>query len=50
MMGFHLGAVAALFFFNWKAVAVAAVLWFISGALGIGMPSCSASTQTNKIA
>jgi fatty-acid desaturase len=34
---FHLGAVAALFFFSWKALAVAAVLWFISICMGIGM-------------
>ncbi len=34
---FHLGAIAALFLFTWKALAVAAVLWWISGSLGIGM-------------
>ncbi len=34
---FHLGAIAALFFFSWKLVALAAILWWISGSLGIGM-------------
>jgi fatty-acid desaturase len=34
---FHVGAVAALFFFTWKALFVAMVLWWISGSLGIGM-------------
>jgi stearoyl-CoA desaturase (delta-9 desaturase) len=37
MTAFHLGAVAALFFFSWKAVAVAAALWWISGSWGIGL-------------
>jgi stearoyl-CoA desaturase (delta-9 desaturase) len=37
MMAFHLGAIAALFFFTWKALATAIVLWWISGSLGIGM-------------
>lgn len=37
MAMFHLGAVAALFFFTWKALAVALFLWWISGSLGIGM-------------
>src|SRR3954464_15867467 len=37
MAAFHIGAVAALFFFSWKAVALAAFLWWISGSLGIGM-------------
>jgi fatty-acid desaturase len=37
MILFHLGAVAAIFFFTWKALAVAIVLWWISGSLGIGM-------------
>jgi fatty-acid desaturase len=37
MAAFHLGAVAALFFFTWKAVLVAAFLWWISGSLGIGI-------------
>ena len=37
MAAFHIGAVAALFFFTWKALLVAIVLWWISGSLGIGM-------------
>src|ERR1051326_3996225 len=34
---FHAGAIAALFFLSWKALALVAVLWYISGSLGIGM-------------
>ena len=34
---FHVGAVAALFFFTWKAFFVAILLWWIAGSLGIGM-------------
>jgi stearoyl-CoA desaturase (delta-9 desaturase) len=37
MGAFHLGAVAALFFFTWKALLVALFLWWVSGSLGIGM-------------
>jgi len=37
MAAFHIGAVAALFFFSWKALAVAMFLWWVSGSLGIGM-------------
>jgi sn-1 stearoyl-lipid 9-desaturase len=37
MAMFHVGAVAALFFFSWKALAVALFLWWVSGSLGIGM-------------
>jgi fatty-acid desaturase len=37
MFALHVGAVAALFFFTWKALIVAVVLWWISGSLGIGM-------------
>jgi sn-1 stearoyl-lipid 9-desaturase len=37
MAAFHIGAVAALFFFTWKALAIAAFLWWVSGSLGIGM-------------
>jgi len=37
MMIFHLGAVAAFFFFTWKALFVAMFLWWVSGSLGIGM-------------
>src|SRR5262252_814278 len=34
---FHVGAVAALFFFTWKAFFVAVFLWWFGGSLGIGM-------------
>jgi len=34
---FHVGAVAALFMFNWKALVVAIVLWWITASLGVGM-------------
>ncbi|MGD0988503.1 MAG: acyl-CoA desaturase [Candidatus Sulfotelmatobacter sp.] len=37
MMLFHVGAIAALFFFTWKALFVAMFLWWVSGSLGIGM-------------
>lgn len=37
MIAFHLGAVAALFFFTWKALWISIILWWISGSLGIGM-------------
>ena len=37
MFLFHAGAVAALFFFTWKAFFVAVFLWWASGSLGIGM-------------
>jgi fatty-acid desaturase len=37
MFAFHIGAIAALFFFTWKALALAVVLWWIAGSLGIGM-------------
>src|SRR5512146_3554236 len=37
MVAFHIGAIAALFMFNWKAVAVGALLLYVSGSLGIGM-------------
>jgi len=37
MVAFHIGAVAAIFMFSWKALAVAAFLWWVSGSLGIGM-------------
>ena len=37
MFAFHAGAVAAVFFITWKAVIAAAILWWISGSLGIGM-------------
>src|SRR6201993_2230258 len=34
---FHVGAIAALFFFTWKALFVAILLWWVGGSLGIGM-------------
>ncbi|HVH85263.1 MAG TPA: fatty acid desaturase [Terriglobales bacterium] len=34
---FHIGAVAALFMFSWKALTLALVLWWVAGSLGIGM-------------
>src|ERR1700675_1428612 len=37
MTAFHVGAIAALFFFTWKALCVALFLWWVSGSLGIGM-------------
>jgi fatty-acid desaturase len=37
MVVFHVGAIAALFFFTWKALVLAVVLWWTSGSLGIGM-------------
>ena len=37
MAAFHVGAIAALFMFTWKGLAVAAVLWWMTGSLGIGM-------------
>ena len=37
MTAFHIGAVAAFFFFDWGAIAVAVLLWWVAGSLGIGM-------------
>ena len=37
MLMFHVLAVVALFFFTWKALAVAVLLWWVAGSLGIGM-------------
>src|ERR1700758_4783618 len=37
MAAFHVGAIAALFMFTWKAFAIAMFLWWVSGSLGIGM-------------
>lgn len=37
MIVFHLGAIAALFLFSWKALFVTLFLWWVSGSLGIGM-------------
>lgn len=35
--GFHVGAIAAFFFFTWKALALSVLLWWVAGSLGIGM-------------
>jgi sn-1 stearoyl-lipid 9-desaturase len=37
MIMFHIGAVAALFFFTWNALFVAIFLYWVAGSLGIGM-------------
>jgi fatty-acid desaturase len=37
MTAFHVLAVVALFNINWGAIAMAAVLWWVAGSLGIGM-------------
>ncbi|MDQ3134836.1 MAG: fatty acid desaturase [Acidobacteriota bacterium] len=37
MLVFHVGTVAALFFFTWQALAVTVLLWWIAGSLGVGM-------------
>jgi fatty-acid desaturase len=37
MAAFHVGAIAALFFFTWEALALTVVLWWVSGSLGVGM-------------
>ena len=34
---FHIGAVAALFFFSWKGLFLALALWWVAGSWGIGM-------------
>ena len=34
---YHIGAVAAFFYFDWGALAAAILLWYISGSWGIGM-------------
>src|SRR3984885_2416732 len=34
---FHVGAIAALFFFSWQALLGSMFLWWVSGSLGIGM-------------
>jgi fatty-acid desaturase len=34
---FHVAAVAAFFFFTWKALVLAIVLYWVAGSLGIGM-------------
>jgi fatty-acid desaturase len=37
MAAFHIGALAAVFVFTWKAFLLAMVLWWVAGGLGIGM-------------
>ena len=37
MVAFHIGAVAAFFYFSWGAFFTAVLLWWVSGSLGIGM-------------
>lgn len=37
MVVFHAGAIAALFFFSWKALLLAMLLWWVAGGLGVGM-------------
>jgi stearoyl-CoA desaturase (delta-9 desaturase) len=34
---FHLGAIAALFMWNWKALVVTILLWWVSASFGVGM-------------
>jgi stearoyl-CoA desaturase (delta-9 desaturase) len=37
MLAFHIGAIVALFFFTWKALALAVFIWWVAGSLGIGL-------------
>ena len=37
MVIFHVGALAALFMFSWKALFITLFLWWVSGSLGIGI-------------
>jgi fatty-acid desaturase len=37
MVAFHIGAIAAVFFFSWKALLLAMLLWWVAGSPGIGM-------------
>ena len=37
MLAFHVGATVALFFFSWKALLLALLLWWVAGGLGIGV-------------
>jgi stearoyl-CoA desaturase (delta-9 desaturase) len=37
MTAFHIGAVAAFFYFDWGAIVATLLLWYISGSWGIGM-------------
>ena len=36
MAAFHVGAIAALFFFTWKALFVAMFLWWVRAAWALG--------------
>src|SRR5271170_7350347 len=37
LVSFHVGAVAALFFFSWQRLLVALFLFWITGGLGLGI-------------
>ena len=37
MVVFHIGAIAALFMFSWKALFVGLLVYWVAGSLGIGM-------------
>lgn len=37
MIALHLAALAAVFFFTWKALLLSIVMWWVAGSLGIGM-------------
>ncbi len=37
MVAFHIGAIAALFMFSWKALFVGLFFYWVAGSLGIGM-------------
>ena len=37
IVAFHIGALAALFLFSWKAFLVAMFLWWVAGGLGVGV-------------
>ena len=37
LLVFHIGAVAAFFFFSWQGLILALLLWWVTGSLGIGM-------------
>ena len=37
MVALHLAALAAIFFFTWKALVLSIVMWWVAGSLGIGM-------------
>ena len=37
MIGLHACALAAIFFFTWKALILMIVMWWVAGSFGIGM-------------